>query len=250
MRVSQRKLLMGSLLSAFVLQTGLVYSDDTAYRNEPLSELALAGRATWHEHNCQACHQIYGFGGFLGPDLTNAMARLPRARLDSILTVGSGQMPAFDFDAETIDGLEAYLRALDATGRGQARRTTDLGTYRVLGAIEHHAEESGSMGESARKGFETFRQLCVNCHTPFQATRLTPHLAADLSDVSGRLSRAEILEVIEKGRPLRGMIPPPTTPEQREEIADFFDWLGEQTPVLRPQLGEVETLDVPWWEFK
>ncbi|MCH7870146.1 MAG: c-type cytochrome, partial [Planctomycetes bacterium] len=39
--------------------------------------MAKSGLAIWRENNCQACHQIYGYGGFLGPDLTNLMDRRP-----------------------------------------------------------------------------------------------------------------------------------------------------------------------------
>ena len=49
---------------------------DTPVRTPPLDDLARAGRALWHDHNCQTCHQIYGFGGFLGPDVTNGAQRL------------------------------------------------------------------------------------------------------------------------------------------------------------------------------
>ncbi|MCZ6597955.1 MAG: hypothetical protein O7B99_09975, partial [Planctomycetota bacterium] len=40
----------------------------------PLDELERAGLAVWRENNCQACHQVYGFGGFHGPDLTNRVS--------------------------------------------------------------------------------------------------------------------------------------------------------------------------------
>ena len=40
---------MAALVSAFVLQTVLVYSDDTGREIEPLSETALRGREIW-EH--------------------------------------------------------------------------------------------------------------------------------------------------------------------------------------------------------
>ena len=33
-----------------------------------------AGRIVWQKNNCQSCHQLYGLGGYLGPDLTNEMS--------------------------------------------------------------------------------------------------------------------------------------------------------------------------------
>ncbi len=55
----------------FILQTFLIYSDSTGYKKNPLSINAIKGKQIWLQNNCQTCHQIYGFGGFLGPDLTN-----------------------------------------------------------------------------------------------------------------------------------------------------------------------------------
>ena len=60
MNVGQRKLLMAGLVGAFVVQTALVYTDDTRSRFEPLSELAMRGRTIWHQRNCYTCHQLYG----------------------------------------------------------------------------------------------------------------------------------------------------------------------------------------------
>ena len=94
MPVPARKLLIFCLVAIFAVQTWLVYSDP-AGKDATLSPLASAGQTVWRENNCQSCHQLFGFGGFLGPDLTNAIGALSTERLDSVLTIGSGQMPAF-----------------------------------------------------------------------------------------------------------------------------------------------------------
>ncbi|MCP4868555.1 MAG: cytochrome c [Proteobacteria bacterium] len=122
MRPGHRKLLLGFLAACFFGQTALVYSDPTP--TTPLSEEALGGARTWHANNCQSCHQIYGFGGFLGPDLTNVAARYPGTALDGWLThvlAGTGQMPHFALDEGERAGLAAFLREVDTTGIGQAR---------------------------------------------------------------------------------------------------------------------------------
>ncbi|MHC4841723.1 MAG: c-type cytochrome, partial [Planctomycetota bacterium] len=98
--VRYRIALMATLVACFATQTYLVYSDPTGEQNEALSEQALAGREIWLGKNCQSCHQLYGFGGFLGPDLTNAAPRLEQNRLKELLTVGSRQMPAFNLSDE------------------------------------------------------------------------------------------------------------------------------------------------------
>jgi len=115
--------LMAVLVLCFAVQTVLVYTDrPSAVR---LEGEALRGASLYQQHNCQSCHQIYGFGGFLGPDLTNVAKmygpRGLRSRLDYALGSGPGQMPIIDVPPEDIDALTAWLVAMDETGTGQAR---------------------------------------------------------------------------------------------------------------------------------
>lgn len=119
MEVRYRKLLTSGLVAAFAVQGFLVYTDETAANARELSSAALEGRAIWQAKNCAACHQIYGFGGFLGGDLTNAARHLSRARLEYVLTSGSLQMPAFRLAPAEIDAVHAFLSEVDRTGVGQ-----------------------------------------------------------------------------------------------------------------------------------
>ena len=91
--------LVVALVACFVIQSCLVYFDPSPAPG--LTNAARQGRRIWHTHNCQSCHQLYGFGGFLGPDLTNATERLTPARLEHLLTVGSREMPAWSASAST-----------------------------------------------------------------------------------------------------------------------------------------------------
>ena len=82
-----KKSLVAFLVVCFIVQTTLVYSDR---REQPLSEAALRGRGLYHDEACQVCHQMYGQGGFLGPDLTNAGSRVDASRLfRGVLLVGA-----------------------------------------------------------------------------------------------------------------------------------------------------------------
>ena len=90
---SSKKIMSSVLVACFVIQSGLVYSDDL---DIVLSCDAVEGRKLSHDGACQVCHQLWGQGGFLGPDLTNAASRLDQTRFASLLTVRSGQMPAFE----------------------------------------------------------------------------------------------------------------------------------------------------------
>ena len=40
------------------------------------SPVAGSGKLVWQKHNCQSCHQLYGLGGYLGPDLTNVISQV------------------------------------------------------------------------------------------------------------------------------------------------------------------------------
>lgn len=241
---------MGSLLAAFCVQTSLVYLDPTADAKAPLSELALEGRRLWHRHNCQVCHQIYGFGGFLGPDLTNAAPRLTRARLDEVLTQGNAQMPAFHFSPAQIDAVQQFLVELDRTGVGVARRAQALDPAAVHASLQTHATLPATPAD-ARAGLASFQTLCTACHVPFQATPLGLQTAPDLTTVVDRLDDAAIHDTILRGRPERGM-PAWALPEaQVTELVAFLHWLRRERATLAATLPGVDgTQPLPWWEFK
>ncbi len=116
---------MGVLVVAFLAESWLVYADPS--HSGPLVGPALTGARAWHTHGCQACHQLYGYGGFLGPDLTNLASRAgerPLAvRLAVALATGPGGMPVIEVQPEEFEGLAAFLEAMDSTGVGQAHAT-------------------------------------------------------------------------------------------------------------------------------
>ncbi len=240
---------MAFLVSAFALQTFLVYSDDTGRDLPPLSEKALEGRAVWLSNNCQACHQFYGFGGFLGPDLTNASSRLDRARLDEVLTSGVAQMPAFHLSDTEISAIEAYLREMNGTGIGQARAPLpDLAAFR--GAIRD-AVDGGTMPTEESKGGEGFLSgACTGCHAALAPRRIGAYLAPDLSSVVNDLSDAEILTVLEVGRPALGMPPTGFSASQRGEMLAFLRWLAANRTQLRERTRGRDPEGIPWWEFR
>lgn len=115
-----RKVLMLSLVSAFLVQTYLVYSDKTGLKTGSLSASAHHGRKIWLKNNCQSCHQIFGFGGFLGPDLTNTAHEFDAEELQEVLATGPGQMPSIKISKEEAQHLKAYFKELNKTGQSQA----------------------------------------------------------------------------------------------------------------------------------
>jgi len=249
-----KKRLLAVLVLCFVVQSSLVYSDD---RHEPLSESALAGRDLWHRHACQTCHQFYGQGGFLGPDLTNAASRVDSTRLASLLKVGSGQMPAIGLTDAEIVSLSAFLSAMDRPeiGRGQLR----LGSVEdggVQASFERAvSEDLADGGGAAAAGFDLVRtRVCSACHFPFQTS---PVGAPDMSTVVERLSADSLDQVLTSGRPQKGMPPPipPLTDDERSAIAAYLGFLNERRTTLSERADDLagdRRLDwrrLPWWEF-
>ncbi len=249
-----KRALLASLVACFVIQTCLVYLDPS--ESPPLSETANEGRRIWHRYNCQSCHQFYGFGGFLGPDLTNASPRLTPQRLHRLLTEGSGLMPAYGLPANEIAAVGAFLSAMNETGQGQAKvRLRGFGQEapagRLIHTIQNAVAEAGDV--KAAKGFNLFMvKGCQGCHIPFERSFTT---APDLLTVSDGLDRKEIMKVLRKGRP-PGMPPPALSPQEREAMYEFLSWLGDHQYSLRRRSripardGEVFWSEVPWWEFR
>jgi len=64
-----------------------------------------------------ACHQIYGLGGYLGPELTTAWSDPRRGELymRAFLQAGGRTMPNFHLTPKEIDAITAYLRYVDST---------------------------------------------------------------------------------------------------------------------------------------
>lgn len=247
--ITWRKLLLAFLVSAFVLQTWLVYTDDigrSGANAEPLNALALEGRGIWHEKNCQTCHQIYGFGGFLGPDLTNAAKRVTRQRLDEVLTKGTGQMPAFDLSPKQIDAIAAWLEALDKTGVGQARAVS---TASDPAAMFHEFMGAGKLPSDAARGAQIYTGRCSACHAMLRDSVMGTAKVPDLSTVFTRLKREDAAKVITEGRVGTLMTGQGLSAEQLSDVLAFLEWLGANRQLVADKLGSGAG-GLPWWEFK
>ena len=250
---SSKKIMLTVLTASFVVQTGLVYLDDVDIQ---LSQEAVEGRKLFHEGSCQVCHQLWGQGGFLGPDLTNAASRVDETRLVSLLTVGSGQMPAFDFDERQIGYLSTFLEEIDRpdVGRGQLRLGDPADGTTPQAAFDVAIVAAGPP-PSALAGHETFRAgICSSCHFPFQVSLVG---APDLSTVVDRVDDAGLHGVLTEGRPLLGMPPPaPALSEsQRSDVIAYFHWLNSNRAGLlaeserRQAQRTVDWSRLAWWEF-
>ena len=77
------------------------------------------GKKLWQEKNCTACHQIYGLGGYLGPDLTNTYSEKGTEYIKAFLKSGTQTMPNFHFTENQIEDLTQYLKSIDESGIGR-----------------------------------------------------------------------------------------------------------------------------------
>ena len=59
------------LVLFFSMYNFYIYTSKDRETPIKLSPKALNGQRLWQKNNCWSCHQVYGLGGYLGPDLTN-----------------------------------------------------------------------------------------------------------------------------------------------------------------------------------
>ena len=90
------------------------------------SEKAVSGRIVWQKYNCQSCHQLYGLGGYLGPDLTNVVSNPKKGEMmiKQILKYGVKQMPCYNMPNDDYKCLIEFLKSVDASGLGDPRKYT------------------------------------------------------------------------------------------------------------------------------
>jgi nitric oxide reductase subunit C len=125
------------LFIAFIIYTWLVYNycdKNNASAAEP-GKQALAGWNTWQDKNCQSCHQLYGLGGYLGPDLTNVAADPLKndAYLQVFIKNGTGKMPNFNLTDTEVSDLIAFLKWVDKSGSSRVpkEKVTWTGNYNI-----------------------------------------------------------------------------------------------------------------------
>lgn len=96
------------------------------------------GRLVWQKYNCQACHQLYGLGGYLGPDLTNLTSTPGKSEkyIRAMILSGTEQMPSFKLNETELNMLIRFLQEVDKTGDGR------IGAFKVNwdGMISEHHE--------------------------------------------------------------------------------------------------------------
>ena len=108
-------LVFAILFISYIAYSSWVYTKGTD-RASIMTQQQQYGKALYQEYNCQSCHQLFGLGGFLGPELTTVISDANRgpqyARI--LLENGATRMPNFHFTQKEVNAIIAYLTYVDA----------------------------------------------------------------------------------------------------------------------------------------
>ena len=109
-----------SLFVAYLVYSIIVYTKGTEK-----NIVVTAGEQTrikngsdlFQQYNCTACHQLYGLGGYLGPELTTAYSDPNRGEMymKVFLKAGGPRMPNFHFKDDDVNALISFLKYVDTT---------------------------------------------------------------------------------------------------------------------------------------
>ena len=116
--VKKNRIVIGLIVSIFICYNVIIYTRKSEGPEILLSEKALTGEKLWQDNNCTACHQLYGLGGYLGPDLTNITSNPSKGReyVKIFLNSGVKSMPKFSFTDEEKEAIISFLEHVDSTG--------------------------------------------------------------------------------------------------------------------------------------
>ncbi len=110
--------IMGVLCLLFISYSLHIYTMEQAAVGHVDPGKAAAGRLVWQQYNCQACHQLFGLGGYLGPDLSNVYSASGKGPvfIAAMVRSGSALMPSYTISDQELEQLFAFLQSVDACG--------------------------------------------------------------------------------------------------------------------------------------
>ena len=111
--VLKRRIII-TLVTLYMGYNLFVYSSGTI-TDISITEQARNGRQVFQKYNCIACHQIYGLGGHMGPDLTNVIRDKGDVYARSFILSGTQRMPKFDISEQEVNDLIEYLGFVSST---------------------------------------------------------------------------------------------------------------------------------------
>lgn len=131
MKDTHKRLVFLVMLFLFLGYSSFLYTVQP-FPDPPANTAAENGKMVWQNYNCSSCHQIFGLGGYLGPDLTDEYTLRSEAVINSFLISGTIIMPNFHLSEQERSDLIEYLKTVDATG------SADPKTFKIYtdGTIE------------------------------------------------------------------------------------------------------------------
>jgi ubiquinol-cytochrome c reductase cytochrome b subunit len=107
------------------------WSPDFSARPLPPAVLAssdpqvMHGAELFHDKGCEYCHEVAGYGGKRGPELTDAGSRLTRDQMTWRILNGGVNMPAFggNLKPQEVDALLAFLQSRVSPSREREQNT-------------------------------------------------------------------------------------------------------------------------------
>lgn len=110
------------LSSLFLLFSFSIYLQPLTDKDK-ISDKMSAGHLVWQKYNCQSCHQLYGLGGYLGPDLTNLFVDsvIGLQKLRAITKTGVKQMPSFSISDKELEEMTEFFKYVHKTGNADPR---------------------------------------------------------------------------------------------------------------------------------
>ncbi len=112
------RLILAAMIVIFAIYNFVVYTSSGQSLAPVMSEQVVNGEVLWQKNNCTSCHQLYGLGGYMGPDLTNVISTSGKgsAYVRTFLNSGIKAMPKFNFTEKEKDDIVAFLTHVDGTG--------------------------------------------------------------------------------------------------------------------------------------
>ncbi|MGI9204430.1 MAG: c-type cytochrome [Woeseiaceae bacterium] len=105
---------------SFIFYSAYVYTAGTEAAHIPqMSDEARRGQHVFQKYNCVACHQFYGLGGYMGPDLTNVISKYGAAGetvAATFIASGTATMPNLGLEPTEVQDVVAYLSFVNTTG--------------------------------------------------------------------------------------------------------------------------------------
>lgn len=121
MTSDRKKIIVITVLPAVFLCYSFYLYSALPVKNYPLNKEADSGKLIWQKYNCNACHQVYGLGGYLGPDVTNTYSIKGAAYIQAFLKSGTTIMPDLHLTEREIKDLTAFLKTIDASGKSDPK---------------------------------------------------------------------------------------------------------------------------------